>query len=136
MKKIIYITAYILALGSVACGSDDDGINCTDAEKAVGNTAMKFNDDATKETCGAYKVALEDVINNNCSTTEEELKIYRLELKRIGDCTLPGIVCLSCTNSGITILVCRGPNGNAFIKEKDIGVPFERYVELSNCKKL
>ncbi|PKV48715.1 hypothetical protein ATE84_0721 [Aquimarina sp. MAR_2010_214] len=142
MKKLMYVVAYVLALGFVACGSDDD-IDCAKANVELSEAAVVFSQNiGSTEACNGYKTAIEAVLNNGCSPDDETTKIYKEQLKVLGDCKFGGQTCLNCTNNDVNFGVCRGENGNAFIQEyhegvltpRDSGVPFERYVELSDCK--
>ncbi len=140
MRKLMYAVACILALGFASCGSDDD-IDCVQANIDLSEAAVTYGENQTStDICNAYRTALEIVLNNGCFADDEEKEGLEQELNRIGDCTFSGRTCLSCSNSGITQMVCRGDNGNAFIinpdkdiDDKDTGIPYSRYVELSNC---
>ncbi len=134
MKKLMYIAVSILALGLTHCKSDDDGFDCNAAAVTLGDAVTAYSENNTTATCQDYKEAIEDQINNNCITDEETVEALQLELRQLGDCTFSGRVCLSCTNSNVVETVCRGENGNAFIDDRDLDIPFERYVELSSCE--
>ncbi len=132
----MYMATCLLVFGFTACKSDDDGINCEEANTMLSEAqnAYRSNIEST-DACNAYRMALETVINNGCSGDDEEvINTLRQELAQLGDCTFSGRTCLVCTNSGIATVVCRGENGNAFIDDRDIGIPFARYIELSNCE--
>ncbi|EZH75160.1 hypothetical protein ATO12_10575 [Aquimarina atlantica] len=142
MKKLVYVVAYTLALGFAACGSDDD-VDCAKANVDLSEAAAAYSQNiGSTEACTAYKTAIEVVLNNGCASDDETIKVYEEQLKILGDCKFGGQTCLNCTNNDITLRVCRGENGNAFIQEfhqgvltpRDTGVPFEKYVELSDCK--
>ncbi len=130
----MYMAVFALALAFTACGSDDDNFDCNEGNTVLADTLLAYQETNSTDTCNAYRIAIENIIINNCSEDEEVIKGLQQELDQLGDCTFAGRTCLSCTNSGITLQVCRGENGNAFIEEKDTGVPFTRYVELSKCE--
>ncbi len=137
----MYAVAYVLTLGFAACGSDDD-VDCGEANVALSEAAVAYGENQTStDVCNAYRTALETVVINGCFADDEAKEALEEELKRIGDCTFSGRTCLSCTNSGITQTICRGENGNAFIvdgdedtEDKDTGIPYSRYIELSDCE--
>ncbi len=133
MKKLIYVAACILTLGFTACSSDEDSFDCNAADLVLADTLLKYLENSTTATCSAYKTAIENNLNNSCSLDADVIKGLRSELNVLGDCTFAGRVCLICTNSEVDEEVCRGENGNAFIGERDLEIPFERYVELSTC---
>jgi hypothetical protein len=143
MKKLVYVAACILALGFAACGSDNDVIDCSKATADLSAAAAEYNRTlGSTDACIAYKEALEEFLNNCVSDSDTEaIKVYEEVLKALGDCKFGGQTCFSCTNSDVALYVCRGENGNAFIQEyyqgilipRDTGVPFEKYVELSDC---
>lgn len=141
MRKLIYAFVYVLVLGFAACGSDDD-VDCDEANVALSEAAVAYGENQNStDVCNAYRMALETSIINGCFADDDEKEILEQELKRIGDCTFSGKTCLSCTNSEITLTICRGENGNAFIvfddddtEDKDTGIPFSRYIELSDCE--
>ncbi len=134
----IYAIAFLLMFGGIACKSDDDSsVDCGEAGITLGETFAAYTENESTDNCQEYKEAIEVFLSNNCDAGDEEENLanfYRDELDRLGDCTFSGLICLQCTNSGEQILVCRGPNGNAFIDDRDIEITFERYVELSNCE--
>ncbi len=133
MKKLMFLALYILALGFTSCKDDDSGYNCNAGDMILADAVLKYQTEPTTATCSAYKMAIEGQLNNNCVLDETVIKALQDELKVLGDCTFQGFVCLVCTNNGISETVCRGENGNAFIGERDLEIPFERYVELSDC---
>ncbi|MEW7280502.1 hypothetical protein ABW636_18095 [Aquimarina sp. 2201CG1-2-11] len=136
MKKLIYVVAYILALGIVACGSDDgaEPVDCGQARVEVADLGNTYRENTSTNNCSAYKTSIESYLSNSCSLDDDEKLIWEKELATLGDCTIAGKICLLCTNSDITIVVCRGENGSTFIDDKDIGVPFDTYVERSTCE--
>ncbi|WP_108869016.1 hypothetical protein [Aquimarina aquimarini] len=143
MKKLMYVVACILALGFVACGSDDDkSIDCAEANVTLTDAAIALSENiGSTDVCNDYKAAIENVLNNGCAADEESTKLFEEQLEILGDCKFGGRTCLVCTNEEIDLIICRGENGNAFIQEKiegqitlrDTGVTFDRYVELSAC---
>ncbi|WP_034229505.1 hypothetical protein [Aquimarina pacifica] len=137
-KLCMYAIAFVLTLGFTACKSDDDGgVDCGEAGITLGETFAAYTANESTDNCAEYKTAIEVFLSNNCDAGDEDEEIanfYRAELESLGDCTFAGLICLSCTNSGERILVCRGENGNAFIDDRDIEITFERYVELSDCE--
>ncbi len=134
MKKLIYVAAYILALGFVACASDDgEPIDCGQTLVKLAELGNAYREDASIDNCNAYRSALESYLNNSCSLNDEEKLGWEKELAILGDCTTSGIICRICSNSDVSLVVCRGLNGNAYIDNEDIGIPFAKYVELSTC---
>jgi len=133
MKKLMFLALYILALGFTSCNDDDSGYDCNAGDIILGDALLKYLEEPTTATCNVYKMAIENQLNNTCSADEIVIKALQDELRVLGDCTFQGLVCLVCTNSQVTEVVCRGENGNAFIDDRDLEIPFERYVELSDC---
>ncbi len=133
MKKLMYLAVCIFALGFTSCKSDDDSFDCNAGDLVLADALLKYIENGTTATCDAYKTAIESSLANNCSLDADVIKGLREELRVLGDCTFAGRVCLICTNSNVDEEVCRGENGNAFIGDRDLEIPFERYVELSNC---
>ena len=136
MKKLIYVVTYILALGIVACGNDDDSepVDCGQTRVEVADLRNTYTETASTNNCSAYKTALESYLSYSCCLNDEEKLEWDKELVTLGDCTIAGRICLICTNSEVTIEVCRGENGSTFIDDRDIGVPFDTYVERSICE--
>ncbi|MBL0684728.1 hypothetical protein [Aquimarina mytili] len=133
MKTLMYTAACILALGFTSCKSDDDSFDCNAGDLILADALLQYTQNSTTATCEAYKTAIENNLANNCYLDADVIKGLRTELNVLGDCTFSGRVCLICTNSNVDEEVCRGENGNAFIGDRDLEIPFERYVELSTC---
>lgn len=128
----MYMAVCILALGINSC-KEDDGFDCNAAATRLGDATTAYFENNTTATCQEFKEAIEESIINNCITDEEVVKGLQDQLNTLGDCKFSGRICFICTNNEISEEVCRGENGNAFIGERDLEIPFERYVELSNC---
>ncbi|MEW7289588.1 hypothetical protein [Aquimarina sp. 2304DJ70-9] len=133
MKKLMCVAVCVLTLGFTGCKSDEDSFDCSAGDLVLADALLKYTENSTTATCEAYKTAIENNLNNSCYLDADVIKGLRSELNVLGDCTFAGRVCLICTNSGVNEEVCRGENGNAFIGERDLEIPFERYVELSSC---
>jgi len=135
MKKLVCVCTSFIVLAILACNSEDDSVDCSEASITLGETFEAYEQIPSTDNCAEYKEAIEVFLINTCDNEDQVLlSFYEEELERLGDCTIAGMICLFCTNAEETIQVCQGENGNAFIGERDTEITFERYLELSNCE--
>jgi uncharacterized protein YaaR (DUF327 family) len=70
MRKMIYLAGFVLALGFTACSDDDDdAIDCVALLDAVTETGTAYTTSQTVADCNAYKTALQNFMNGDCSGT-------------------------------------------------------------------
>ncbi|AXT61900.1 hypothetical protein D1816_16560 [Aquimarina sp. AD10] len=89
MKKTIFVALlFVFASFLNSCGSDDPGIDCLSLSTNALDAASTFGESRTTESCNAYKTALQNYLNNNCSPDAATEASFREQLDALGDCTI------------------------------------------------